>query len=460
MFKLRTHSAPGATDSREHGENPLAREFQPDSLLKFAFPSMVMMILMGFYTITDTIFVARFVNPYALSALNIVCPVINLIVGLGSMIASGGSAVVARNMGCGRERQARQNFTMLIIVGAILGGLICLLGVVFLDDIIRGLGSGHLLYPYCRDYLLLLLLFTPASILQVLFQNFFVTAGRPGLGMILAAAAGAANILLDYLFLVPLHMGIAGSALGTGIGYLIPAVIGGIFFLRTKGALRFEKPAADWNMLAASCLNGSSEMVGQLAAAVTTFLFNQALMGLAGEDGVAAVTILIYSQFLLSTLFIGYSMGVAPVISYHFGGKNYLQLKRIFHICFGFIGIVSLLTFSGTFLGAPRLVSLFAPEESTVYRLAVEGFRIFSFSFLFCGWNLFTSAAFTALSNGKVSAVLSFLRTFGFLSVALLLLPRLFGLTGVWLATPLAEGAALILSVRSLLRYRNVYRYL
>lgn len=406
-----------------------------------------MMIFMGLYTVVDTIFVARFVDTNALSALNIVCPVINLIVGFGTMLATGGSAIIARKMGAGKQTRAAQDFTLIIAVGILSGVLIAVTGTAFIDGIVQYLGANRILFPYCREYLFILLLFTPASILQVLFQNLFVTAGRPGLGMLLGISAGIANIFLDYFFMVPLQMGIKGAALGTGIGYLIPAAAGLLFFSAGKSNLHFKRPVIDIAVLTESCTNGCSEMVSQGAAAVTTYLFNRIMMRLLGENGVAAITILIYTQFLLNALFIGFSMGVAPVISYHYGKRDKKQLKNIFSICMRFVFFLSVSVFMAAFLFGPQLVHIFSEKGTPVYEIARNGFLIFPFSFLFCGLNIFISAAFTALSNGKLSAVLSFLRTFGFITVLLLTLPALFGVTGVWLAVPVAELLAAIVAL-------------
>lgn len=399
---------------------------------------------MGLYTVVDTIFVARFVDTNALSALNIVCPVINLTVGLGTMLATGGSAIVARKMGAGEHTRAAQDFTLIIGAGVLFGALIAVLGIIFIDRIIWGLGASSVLVPYCKEYLFILLLFAPASILQVLFQNLIVTAGRPGIGMVLGFSAGIANILLDYIFMVPLQMGIMGAALGTGAGYMIPAVIGLLFFSAGKSNLSFKKPVIDISVLTKSCSNGFSEMVSQAAAAVTTFLFNRIMMKLLGENGVAAITIIIYTQFLLSALFIGFSMGVAPVISYNYGKRDGKQLKNVLSICTRFIILVSISVFVLAFLFGSPLVRIFSEQGTPVYEIARNGFLIFPFSFLFCGLNIFASATCTALSNGTLSAFLSFLRTFGLITVLLLTLPDFFGVTGVWLAVPVAELLTLI----------------
>ncbi len=436
-------------------EHIFDQKWSAASLLRFAFPTIVMMVFMGLYTIVDTIFVARFVSTDALSAINIVCPVINLTVGLGTMIAAGGSAVVSRKMGAGLEQEAKEDFTLLVLAAAGIGAAILICGTLWLNPILLALGASERLLPYCRDYLGLLLLFLPANVIQTVYANLFVTAGKPGLGFGLSVLAGLANILLDYVFIVLGSMEIRGAALGTGLGYLIPAAAGTVFFFRNRGALFFVKPRWRGALLTESCLNGSSEMVGQLAAALTTFLFNLTMMERLGEDGVAAVTIMIYSQFLLNTLFIGFSMGVAPVIGFHYGSGNRKQQRKILSICIRFLAAASLLIFALFISGGPLVVRMFTPDASRVYEIAAAGFPVFSVSFLFCGFNIFISALFTALSNGKISAVLSFLRTFGLLCGGILLLPRLFGITGVWMAVPMAEGIMFFVSLGCLIYYRE-----
>jgi putative MATE family efflux protein len=447
------------TIENETQRNPLAQNFNIFSLLRFAFPTIFMMIFVGLYTIVDTIFVSRFVNTDALSAINIVCPIINITVGLGTMLAAGGSAIVARKMGNGDEKGAREDFTFIILAGMFIGVFITLLGLTFLNPIIGGLGASSILFPYCRDYLIVLLIFAPANIMQVLFQNLLVTAGKPGLGLFLVILAGCTNAIFDYIFIVPLEMGIRGAALATSMGFMIPTIAGIIFFIKNKKGLHFCKPKLDLKVLKESCFNGSSEMVGQLSTAVTTFLFNLMMMKSSGEDGVAAITIIIYSQFLLTALYIGFSMGIAPIISYNYGSKNTEQMKRIFRTCMLFIMTASIVVFIFSITCSPYIVHIFCEKETRVYDIAKNGFLIFSFSFLFCGFNIFTSAMFTALSNGKISAILSFLRTFGFIAIGLLILPSLFNMAGIWLAVPLAEFITLFLSISFILRYKKHYQY-
>jgi len=450
--------------------NPLSHHHTTLSLLRFAAPSMAMMLFMGLYTVVDTIFVARFVDTNALSSINIVCPVINIIVGFGTMLAAGGSAIVAKKMGSQKPEEARSNFTLIIITGVVSGLAITLTGLLFLDKIILGLGASEVLFSYCNDYLKIQLIFVVGNILQVLYQNLFVTAGKPALGLILSISAGIANLFFDYVFIVLLNMGIKGAALGTGIGYMIPASAGTIFFLTChdrqkmppaaksascRSELYFCRPKMDIPVLLKSCSNGSSEMVSQLSAGVTTFLFNRTMMNLLGEDGVAAITIIIYSAFLLTTVYIGFSMGTAPIISYNYGSRNITRLKKIICTCFCFIAVLSITVFLISFFAGESIAGVFAKNNRNVFEITKTGFSLFSYSFLFSGCNIFASALFTALSNGKISALISFLRTFGFITAFLMLLPRIMGVTGVWLAVPAAELFTFILAAGMVLKYKN-----
>lgn len=431
----------------EPQKNPLAKNFTAISLIKFALPSMVMMLFMGLYTIIDTIFIARFIHTNALSSINIVCPVINLIVGLGTMLATGSSAIIAKKMGNKKLEESKSNFTFIIITGLVIGIIITVIGFLFLDEIIYGLGASTVLFPYCKDYLSIQLIFAVFNIMQVLYQNLLVTAGKPTLGLLLAILAGTVNIIFDYIFIVLLQIGIKGAAIGTGIGYLIPTIIGTIFFLTKKSELHFCIPKIDISVLRKSCSNGASEMVSQCSTAITTFLFNITMMKLLGEDGVAAITAIIYSQFLLTTLYIGFSMGIAPIISYNYGSGNIKRLKKIVRICFYFITGISIFVFLFSMFYRKNIARIFAGNNKNVFEIIKMGFSIFSFSFLFSGYNIFASSLLTALSNGKLSAIISFLRTFGFITIFLLILPKFLKATGIWLAVPFAELLTLMLVI-------------
>lgn len=438
-------------------ENPLATICSTVSLVAFALPSVVTMAFMGLYTLVDVACIAQFVSTDALSAVNIVCPVINLIVGFATMLATGGSAIIATKMGHGEETQARRDFTLIILFGVICAIVITALGIAFLNQICRALGATDRLLPFCETYLAILIAFTPMSVLQVLFQNLIITAGKPMLGTLMAVFCGVCNIALDYLFMAHLHMGIAGAAWGTALGYTCAAVIGGVFFFTRREGLCFAKPSRNWGVLIKACTNGVSEMVSQLAAAVTTFLFNATMISLAGEDGVAAITIAIYSQFMVTALLIGFSMGVAPVLSFNLGAQRSKQLKHLFKVCIKCICGFSVALTLAAFAAVPFLCSIFAPVDSPVYFLARDGLGLFFLGFPFAGLNIFASAAFTAFSNGKLSALISFLRTFGLVPLMLLFLPAHLGIPGVWLAVPCAEVLTATLSI--LLLRTNGKRY-
>lgn len=440
--------------------NSIGKDFKFFSLLQFALPTMVMMVFMSLYTIVDGICISRFVGTDALSAANIVYPVFSLVIAVGVMLSTGGSAIIAKKIGEGRLSEARENFSFLILSGFLLGLMFLVAGNLFLQPIVRALGATDRLLEYCLDYLRILLYLAPACILQLLFQGFFVTAGKPGLGLLLTISGGLANMVLDYLFMGPMDMGIAGAAWATGIGQLIPSVAGLLYFSLSRDTLylvrhRFQRP-----LLVQSCLNGSSEMVTNLSTAVVTFLFNIVMLDLLGEDGVAAVTIVLYAQFLFNALYMGFSMGVAPVISYNYGRQNHRMLQRLFRICVWFIGLSSVVVTTLSLLSAPLVVEVFTPVGSSTYELALTGFYLFSINYTFAGINIFSSSMFTAFSDGKISAIISFVRTFVLIVINILLLPAIIGVDGVWLAVPIAEFMTLFLSVYFFRKKGRDYHYL
>lgn len=440
--------------------NSIAKDFKFFSLLRFALPTMVMMIFMSLYSIVDGIFISRLLGTNALSAANIVYPVISIVFAVGIMLSTGGSALIAKKLGEGKEREAREDFSFLTLVSFLFGIAILLIGNIFIEPIVRALGSTDALLPYCVDYLSVSLLLAPAAMLQMIFQTFFVTAGKPLIGLMLTISGGVANMILDYLFMGPFNMGISEAALATGIGELIPAVIGLFYFLFTRHSLYLTKPVVRFQVLKESCFNGSSEMVTNLSTAVVTYLFNITMLKFLGEPGVAAITIVLYGQFLFNALYMGFSMGVAPVISYNHGSQNLPLLKRIFKICIGFISISSILITIMALVSSPVIVEIFTPIGSATYDIAKTGFFLFSINYIFAGINIYSSSMFTAFSDGKVSALISFVRTFVLIVLNILLLPYLIGVNGVWLAVPAAEFMTLFLSVYLFYKKRDVYHYL
>lgn len=438
----------------------LGKKFNFASLMMFVLPTITMMVVMSLYTIVDGIFISRFVSTNALSSTNIVYPAINVILGAAIMLSTGSNAIIAKRLGEGDTAGARHAFTEIIIASLVFGVVIAILGNIFIYPLVRILGASPVLVKDCVSYLSILLWACPAFILQILFQTFFVTEGRPGLGLLLTLSAGIVNAIFDYILIVPMGMGVNGAAIATAMGYMVPAVFGIIYFSVSRRSLYLAKPVWSWKMLLDSCENGSSEMVSNISSGIITFLFNLLLMIYAGEDGVAAITIIQYSQFLLSAVFIGFSQGIAPVISFNYGSRNDKQLKLIFRSSILFLTVFSLVTFAAALLLGENIVAVFAGKGTNVYTLALNGFYLFSLSFLFSGFNIYASALFTAFSNGRVSAIISMVRTFVLIVISLLILPKLLGLTGIWLAVPVAELGCIFLSLWYTLRYRKTYGYL
>lgn len=439
--------------------NSLAKNFTLLSLFKFALPTIIMMVFTSMYTIVDGIFVSRLVGKDALSAINIVYPMLSIFGAIAVMLASGGSAIISRKMGEGDNEEAKKDFSLIIFSGIAIGIICTIIGLIFMTPIIYALGASEVLLPYCYDYLWIILITAPAVMLQILFQMFFVTAGKPTLGLIVTVSAGVANAVLDYIFMGPMNMGISGAALGTAIGFMIPATFGMIYFFIKKGTLYFVKPKFDLHVIAKSCTIGAAEMVTQLSTGIVTFMFNILMMNYLGEDGIAAITIVTYTQFLFIAMNLGFSMGVAPIISYNYGSKNVDRLKRIFKICMLFVGITSVILFGSSMLFASSVVSIFT-KDKIVYDIAIKGFVLFSISYLFAGTNIFTSFLFTALSNGKIAAMISLSRSLVMIVAGIILLMPFMQVNGVWLAVPFAESTTLIISIVAIFKNRNVYNYI
>ncbi|MDY3619218.1 MATE family efflux transporter [Agathobaculum sp.] len=441
-------------------DNALGRRFSARSLLLFALPNIIMMVFLSMYTIVDGIFISRYVGTLALGAVNMSYPLNSLEMAVGIMLASGGSAIIARQLGEGDEAAARRNFSFLILVAVAIGFAFLLFGNLFLDQIIRLLGASAAQFELCKVYTRILLLFAPAFFLQTAFQTLFITAGKPGLGLFATVCGGITNIVLDYVFIGVLGWGIAGAAVATGLGYLVPAVVGLIYFARKRdSALYFVRAKADWRMLGQACFNGSSEMVTNIANAITTFLFNILFLRYWGEDGVASITIVLYFQFVCTAVFFGFSMGVAPVISYKYGAQDHEQLRHIFKICMGFVLLCSAGSYLLSRIAIGPCLRVFTEADSRVFDITMDGFPIYAVCFLFMGLSIFASAMFTAFSDGKVSAIISFARTLVFLVGMLLVLPPLLGETGIWLSVPAAEVLGVAVSVWYLVRKRSVYQY-
>ena len=440
--------------------NKLAQNFRFFSLIKFSLPTMIMVLFASFYTTVDGMFVARYVNTSALSAINLVWPIFGTLFAISCMFASGGSALVAKKMGEQKNDEAKANFSLIVISSILFGIIFSIICLLFLESIIYKLGANEIVYKYCRNYISPILLLSPFCILQMIFHSFFIAAGKPKTGLFVSLIGGTCNIIFDYIFIVIFEMGITGASYATVLGFVIQSSFGILYFtFKKNGTLFFVKPILDWYVVFKSCYNGAAEFIGNFAVSITTFLFNIEMMKYLGVDGVAAITIVFYSEFILTAVFYGYASGVAPIFSYNYGSKNIYQLKNIFKISMTFIVSISILIYLLSLPASSYVINIFAMEGSDVFNIALKGFFLFAISFIFAGTNIFAASLFTAFSNGKVAAILMMLRTFVFLSIAILLLPKFFGVNGIWLAVPTAEFLSIILSVFCFIKYRKVYGY-
>ncbi len=429
------------------------------NIFKFAVPTIAMTVFMSFYTMVDGLFVSNLIGTDALSAINLTAPVIQFVTAVSTMLATGGSAVIMKKMGEQRIREAREDFTFLILVNAAVGIVMCVLGYLAMGSIFGGMNLSLDVERYCVEYLSRYLLFTVPILLMNNFTLYMIASEKASLSFICSVAGGVLNMVLDYVFIAGFHMGIGGAAVATGLGYSVTAVVGLFVFARKNSLLHFRKPVCRFKVLLNAAANGCSEMATALVTGIITMMFNWTMLHYVGEDGVAAVTIIMYVLMFASSLYTGYSYGVAPMISFYYGEKNRDKLKKLISISMKVILFISVLTIAASFMLTRPLVSVFASPDNPVYDLAVAGNRICSVALLFIGFNIFASGMFTALSNGAVSAVLAFSRSFVFMLITMLVLPAVLGVNGIWLATPVAELMALVLSAVMFLKYRNRYRY-
>lgn len=406
---------------------------------------------------------SNFLGTDALSAVSIAGPFLAIALAIGTMIATGGCALVSGRMGEGQMEKARQNFSFFMLFSVAISTLFCVLGILFRRPILYAMGADEALYHLCEAYAVPIFLLIPFAMVSIVLQIFFVAAGRPGLGFGLSIAGGVTNIVLDYVLLAVFPLGVAGAAYASATGYFLQSVIGVVFFLvNGKGCLYFVRPKFDGRALGKACSNGMSEMVGMLAVTVTMIAMNVILMRLVGSDGVAAAAIILSAQTILSAGYAGYAgyvQGIAPVVSYHFGAENFSELKRLTRAALKTVAGMSLLTFAIAFPLARPIALLFAENSAAVTEMAVRGTYIFAAAFLLMGFNLFASGFFTALNDGKTSAILSLFRTLIFLILPLLILPRLWCVDGVWISMPVAEVLSILLSVFYFRRMRNKYHY-
>ena len=440
-------------------QNAYVKPVTLKNILKFAVPTIAMTVFMSFYTMVDGLFVSNLIGTDALSAINLTAPVIQLVTAVSTMLATGGSAVIMKKMGEQKSGEAKEDFTFLILINVFVGMVMCMAGYLAMDRIFAGMGLSAEVEKYCVEYLSRYLVFTIPILLMNNFPLYMIASGKATLSLICSVTGGLLNMALDYLFIAVFHMGISGAAIATGMGYSVTAVVGLFVFCRKKSLLHFQKPVFRWKVLVNAAANGCSEMATALVTGIITMMFNWTMLRYVGENGVAAVTIIMYVLMFASSLYTGYSYGVAPMVSYYYGEGNHGKLKKLVGTSFRVIAFISIMTVAASFALTRPLVSVFARPDNPVYDLAVTGNRICTIALCFIGYNIFASGMFTALSNGVVSAVLAFSRSFVFMLAAMIVLPLLFGVNGIWLATPAAELMALALSAFMLRKYRKRYEY-
>ena len=429
------------------------------NILKFAIPTIAMTVFMSFYTMVDGLFVSNLIGTNALSAINLTAPLIQLVTAISTMLATGGSAVIMKKMGEQKREEAKEDFTFLILVNVAVGFIMCGLGYLVMDTIFAAMNLSSDVAGYCVEYLSRYLLFTVPILLMNNFTLYMIASEKATLSFICSVAGGVLNMVLDYVFIAVFKMGISGAAIATGLGYSVTALVGLLVFSQKKNLLHFKKPVFRFRVLANAATNGCSEMATALVTGIITMMFNWTMLHYIGENGVAAVTIIMYVLMFASSLYTGYSYGVAPMISYYYGEKNDGKLKKLIAVSLKVITSISVLTVAASFILTKPLVSVFARPENPVYELAVTGNRICTIALFFIGFNIFASGMFTALSNGVISAVLAFSRSFVFMLITMLVLPAIFGVNGIWMATPVAELMALILSMAMFFKHRKRYGY-
>ena len=397
-------------------------------------------------------------TPFA--AVNFIMPVLMILGGMGFMFGTGGGALIAKTLGEGKREKANRIFSLLVYSAAALGVLLAVLGIAFMREIASALGAEGQMLADCVLYGRIVLLALPFLVLQFAFQSFFVTAEKPGLGLASTLASGITNIVLDALFMAVLGWGITGAAAATALSQMVGGVFPLVYFsMPNKSILRLGKTGFDGKSLLATCINGSSELTTNISMSVVNMLYNIQLNSYAGENGIAAYGVLMYVNLVFISVFIGYSVGVAPVVGYHYGAGDKTELKNLRKKSLRIIISSSFVMFALALLLSRPLSGIFVGYDKTLFDMTVHAFSIYSFSFLFAGVAIFGSSFFTALNNGLVSALISFLRTLVFQVLAVLVFPLIWELNGIWFSIVAAEVMALMVTAAFLRGMKNKYGY-
>ncbi|MBO5906744.1 MAG: MATE family efflux transporter [Clostridia bacterium] len=438
----------------------LSDHFTYSRLLRFVFPSIVMMVFVSIYGAVDGLFVSNFVGKTQFAAVNFIFPLIMILGAFGFMIGTGGTAIVAKTMGEGQKELANKYFSMLVYVTLIGGTVIATLGIIFVPHIARLMGAEGEMLEHAVLYARVVLLGLPFFMLQNTFQNFFITAEKPKIGLFVTVAAGVTNIIFDALFVAVFQWGLVGAALATALSQMVGGTVPLVyFFSKNTSILRLGKTKLYGRVLLKTCTNGSSELMSNISSSVVTLLYNAQLLRFAGEDGIAAYGVIMYVGFVFIAIFIGFVIGAASLVSFHYGAANTDELKNLFKKSTILTSIGGAAMMLLALALAVPLSSLFVGYDQILFEMTVKGFIIHALHYLFAGFNIFGSSFFTALNNGGISAAISFLRTLVFQCASVLLLPILLGLDGIWFAVLVAELFTFAVTITFVLANRKKYGY-
>ena len=439
----------------------LSEHFTYKKIFRFALPSIVMMVFTSIYGVVDGTFVSNFVGKTPFAAVNLVWPFLMILGAFGFMIGTGGSALVAKTLGENKKEDANRYFTMLITLVVILGILLTIFGLIVVRPLSYALGARGQMLEDCVTYGRTLMIFNTAFMLQSVFQSLFITAEKPRLGLIMTVVAGLTNMVLDALFIAVFKWGLVGAALASGLSQCIGGILPLIYFLSSKNdtPLKFVKTKMEGKVLLKACVNGASELMTTVSSSLVSMLYNFQLMRLAGQNGIAAYGAVMYVEFAFIAVFIGYSIGTAPIVSYHYGSENHNEVKNMLQKSFKIMSILGITMMVLAQILASPLAKVFVGYDKQLFDMTVHGFRLFSFYFILAGINIYASSFFTALNNGMISAIISFSRTLGFETLAVIILPIFLQLDGVWLAITVAEICAFVISISFLIAKKEKYHY-
>lgn len=438
----------------------LSDHFTYKKLLRFTFPTVIMMVFISVYGVVDGFFVSNYAGKTAFAAINLIMPFVMVLGGMGFMVGTGGTALVSKVMGEGDSKRANKLFSEMIVFTVLLGAILSAAGIAVMRPVSVLLGATPEMVDDCVLYGRIVVGFTAAFMLQNVFQSFFIAAEKPKLGLAATVAAGLTNMVLDALFVGGFNWGIAGAAVATGISQCVGSIFPLIYFAApNKSRLRLSFAMPEIKPVLASCANGSSELMSNISSSIVGMLYNFQLMRLLGEDGVSAYGVLMYVQFIFTAVFFGFATGSAPIISYHFGADNPSEVKNMLKKSIVFMESAGVVLTAAAIAMSPLLADIFVGYDAQLKALTEHAFTVYCLHFVLAGFNIFASSFFTALNNGAVSAAISFMRTLVFQVAAVLLLPLVLGENGIWASVIVAEAGASVLSVIFLYKKRYEYKY-